>query len=134
MRRPLLLPLIASAALATALPALLQPAHAQSAAPAAQAPAAPMTAAERKAVIDELAGRLDANFVFPEVGARYAAMLKANLAKGAYNQITDPDAFAKAVTADLQAVSKDGHLQLATQDWWHNKFGGQNGKKPRSPE
>ena len=123
MHRPLILALLASATLAAGQPAMAQSAPAP-AAPAAEASAKPMDAAERKAVIEELASKLKAEFVFPEVGARYAAMLRANLAKGAYDRFTDPDAFSKAVTADLQAVAKDGHLQLATQAYWEGKFSG----------
>jgi len=50
--------------------------------------------------------------VLPEVGKQYAAMLRANLAEGKYGSFPDADAFAQAVTADLQAVHKDGHLKL----------------------
>jgi C-terminal processing protease CtpA/Prc len=42
-------------------------------------------------------------------------MLRAHLASGAYDRLTDPPAFASAVTADLQSVAKDGHLRLALQ-------------------
>jgi hypothetical protein len=76
----------------------------------------PLTAGEREQVITELATTLEANFVFPDVGARYAAMLRANLAKGAYDRLTDAEEFGKGVTADLQAVSRDGHLRLATRE------------------
>lgn len=118
MRRPILAAFLASVAVGAGLPALAQPAPQP---PAAEA-ASPMDAAERKAVIEELAAELRDRFVFPEVGARYAAMLKAKLAAGAYDQITDPEAFGKAVTADLQAVASDGHLKLMPKAWWDAKF------------
>lgn len=86
-------------------------AQTQTSAPAAQA-AKPVDAAERKAVLEELATQLEANFVFPDIGQRYAAMLRAKLASGAYDQISDPTEFAKAVTADIQAIYPDGHLKL----------------------
>lgn len=113
--RPLILALFASAALGTALPAC-----AQHTAPAATeaAVAKPMDAAERKAVVEDLAGKLQSRFVFPETGAKYAAMLRQKLAAGAYDQITDPVAFGKAVTADLQAVASDGHLRLRPLEEW----------------
>ncbi|MBS0297961.1 MAG: S41 family peptidase [Proteobacteria bacterium] len=79
---------------------------------AAPAPAKPVDAAERKAVLEELAAQLEANFVFPDIGQRYAAMLRAKLASGAYDQVSDPTEFAKAVTADIQAIYPDGHLKL----------------------
>jgi C-terminal processing protease CtpA/Prc len=95
-------------------------AGAKAAAPAAFPPAAaaalkPLDAAERRAVVEQLAGELEDAFVFPEVGARYAAMLRANLAAGAYDGLSDPDKFGEKVTADLQAVARDGHLRLARQ-------------------
>jgi hypothetical protein len=89
-----------------------------SAAAPAQAPVpAPATAAAfdkeaaQKAVI-ELATALEENFVFPDAGKSYAAMLRANLAAGRYAAFASPGAFAAKVTADLQAVHKDGHLRL----------------------
>jgi hypothetical protein len=106
-------------AAAAAAHAQTPPAAAAPAAPAAQA-ARPMDAAERRAVIEELAQKLEDDFVFPEVGTKYAAMLRANLAAGAYDGLTDPTEFGKKVTADLQAVSKDGHLRLAPKE----AFGG----------
>lgn len=77
--------------------------------------AAPVSAAERAQVVGDLAKALEANFVFPQVGARYAAMLRGNLASGAYDGLSDPAAFGEKVTADLQAVAKDGHLRLAPE-------------------
>lgn len=65
----------------------------------------------RKA-IEELAAALDEKFVFPDKGQAYAIMLRKNLAVGAYDQFATPSAFAAKVTADLQAVHKDGHLRL----------------------
>ena len=62
--------------------------------------------------VTELATALEENFVFPDKGKAYAAMLRANLAKGAYADFADAPAFADKVTADLQAVHKDGHLRL----------------------
>ncbi len=66
----------------------------------------------RAAVVERLATALEENFVFPEVGRRYAQTLRARLAAGAYNSHATPQAFAEAVTADLQAVHSDRHLRL----------------------
>lgn len=76
---------------------------------------APMDGAERGRVIEKLATELEKTFVFPEVGLRYAAMLRANQAAGAYDRLTDPAAFGEKVTADLQSVAPDGHLRLALE-------------------
>nr|QQZ49551.1 hypothetical protein JKL49_21825 [Phenylobacterium glaciei] len=43
--------------------------------------AKPMDAAERRDVIEKLATALKANFLFPDIGARYAGQLRANLAR-----------------------------------------------------
>src|ERR1700712_1666049 len=91
------------------------------AAPASAVAVKPVDAAERTQVVTELAKTLEANFVFPEVGAKYAAMLRANLAKGAYDGLTAPSVFGEKVTADLQAVAKDGHLRLATQEVFNQR-------------
>ncbi|WP_310541787.1 S41 family peptidase [Phenylobacterium sp.] len=114
MRRHLL---AAGAALilATGLCAAAQAQPAPAPAPAVTATVKPLDAKERRDVVEKLAKTLDANFVFPETAAKYAAMLRANLAGGAYDGLTDPDAFSAKVTADLQAVAPDGHLRLATR-------------------
>ena len=105
--------LIAAASVLALAAGAAGPAAAQPA-PAAAA-VKPVDAAERTQVVRELAKTLEANFVFPETGAKYAAMLRANLAKGAYDGLDDPTAFGEKVTADLQAVARDGHLRLATE-------------------
>jgi C-terminal processing protease CtpA/Prc len=55
---------------------------------------------------------LEDNYVFPDTARRYAAMLQTNLAAGRYTGFLDAGAFAERVTADLQAVARDGHLVL----------------------
>ena len=78
-------------------------------------PSGPVTAAECAQVIEDLAKVLEKEYLVPEVGARYAAMLRANLAKGAYASLTDPVAFGEKITTDLQAVAVDHHLRLAPE-------------------
>lgn len=90
---------------------------AQSVPPAAPTPApaaspAPLTVAERDEVIEQFAKELEARFVFPDVAAAYAKMLRERQQAKAYADLSDPIAFAAKVTADLQAVSADGHLRL----------------------
>ncbi len=74
-----------------------------------------MDAAEQAQTLEQLAKELQENFLFPEVATRYAAMLRANLANNKYAHLTDPVAFGKQVTSDLQAVAPDGHLKLAPE-------------------
>lgn len=62
--------------------------------------------------IETLAATLEKNYVLPEVGARYAAMLRANEARGAYARLNNPEVLAERLTLDLQAVNRDGHLKV----------------------
>ena len=62
-------------------------------------------------VIDVLASSLERNFVFREVGLRYARYLRQMQTSGAYRGLSPAD-LARHVTADLQAVFADGHLRL----------------------
>jgi Peptidase family S41/N-terminal domain of Peptidase_S41 in eukaryotic IRBP len=75
------------------------------------APAA-QPAVDTTALVNGLASELETLFVFPDVAKRYAAAIRSRHAAGAYAAITDPAALANALTADLQAVAKDGHLRV----------------------
>ena len=72
----------------------------------------PFERAPAEEAVTELAEQLEDSFVFPEVGNAYAKMLRANLAAGKYASFADKQAFANAVTDDLQAIAKDGHLRV----------------------
>ncbi|GGE81014.1 S41 family peptidase [Niveispirillum cyanobacteriorum] len=98
--------------------ALTLPALAQTAPDSAQAtaPVKAMDRTERQAVLRDLADSLENNFVFPDIGSRYATLLRQKAEADAYADLTDPVAFGERVTADLQAVAKDGHLRLAPQE------------------
>jgi hypothetical protein len=106
-------------ALATAF-MLAQPCFAQSQPSPATGPAVStferaVTATERRETIEELAKDLYENFVFPEVATRYASMLRANLAAGKYDHLSDPVALGKQVTSDLQVIAPDGHLRFGPE-------------------
>lgn len=62
--------------------------------------------------VAELARALENDYVFPDKGRDYAAMLRSNIAAGKYDSSLNPSAFAKMVTGDLQAVNRDGHLRV----------------------
>lgn len=72
----------------------------------------PALAADESETVESLAKTLEDNFVFPDVAAEYARMLRAKQAAGAYAGHTDPVALAAALTADLQAVHQDNHLKV----------------------
>lgn len=103
--------LAASLALIAA-PAVVAQGVAPSVAAAAEPAPAPFDAAVAHKVVAELANLLEANFVFPDVGAAYARSLRAKLAAGGYDRFADAPAFAAAVTADIHAIQPDGHLRL----------------------
>lgn len=63
-----------------------------------------------------LADLLDTGYVLPEIGKRYAAMLRAKLATGDYAGFTDPLALAARLTTDLAAVAPDRHLRVVRDE------------------
>jgi hypothetical protein len=67
---------------------------------------------EIRATVAEFAATLEKNYVFPDVAGRYAAMLRANAASGAYDAFTSGRALAERLSADLRAVSPDNHLRV----------------------
>lgn len=106
--RALLVALLTSSFPAALLAQAVQPAAGASAAPAKQE----FVRATAEEAVRELASRMEDNFVFPDKGEAYARMLRANLAAGKYSSFPDAQAFADAVTADLQAVHADRHVRV----------------------
>ncbi|QPQ55030.1 S41 family peptidase [Allosphingosinicella flava] len=70
-----------------------------------------LTAADRKGVVDNIAIAADARYVDPAGGKKIAAHMRAQLAKGAYDRLTDPVEFASALTRDMRAAVADVHLR-----------------------
>ncbi len=77
-----------------------------------QTSTATLNAAARKTVLNTVCELLTANYVFADVALKMSENLKGNLKKGKYNKITDPVQLADALTTDLLAINKDGHLRL----------------------
>jgi C-terminal processing protease CtpA/Prc len=71
-----------------------------------------VTADEARKTALELAQSLQDDYAFPDVAARYAAMLRTNAASGAYDGLTSGKALAERLSADLRAVSPDNHLRV----------------------
>lgn len=63
-------------------------------------------------MVETLATALEQHYVFPEVGLRYAARLREQLKRGAYDDLADAPSFATQVTGDLQTVFPDRHLAI----------------------
>jgi hypothetical protein len=96
---------------------------------------APAEVAEvsRRQTVEDLATKLVDRYVFPEVGQKYATMLRANAAAGKYDSLADNAQFAKQVTDDLEAVAFDGHLKLVPTDTAPASGGG-GGPPKKLPE
>lgn len=69
-----------------------------------------LDAAERSRVIDAIVKNLEESYVYPDLAQKMEEAIRANQKQGAYDTITDPDAFADRLTKDLRAVSHDKHL------------------------
>ncbi|MFN2529516.1 MAG: S41 family peptidase [Candidatus Baltobacteraceae bacterium] len=76
----------------------------------ASAASPPMDRSARHAVILRLDQELNDRYVFPDRAAVASKALSAAEAGGAFDALTDPDAFAKAVTAKLAGLLHDKHL------------------------
>ncbi len=84
----------------------------------AQTTPAPVAAAEKKAVIEALCQKLDGEYIFPEVTAKYVRMLRDNLQSGRYDAIGQPQEFAARLTSDLMAIHRDLHLSIRFNPAW----------------
>jgi hypothetical protein len=82
------------------------------AAPVAATSPVPFAASEARSVVATLADTLERDYMLPEAGKAYASALRAKLEAGGYDRFDSAKAFAGAVTADLQAVHTDAHLNL----------------------
>ncbi len=76
-------------------------------------PAAPsLTRAMKDEAATTLGKKLAENYVFPEMGKKMEALLKELQAKPEYEAAAEGPAFAKYLTDQLQALSKDKHLRV----------------------
>jgi C-terminal processing protease CtpA/Prc len=73
------------------------------------------TVSPATSLVQQLADRLEGTYVFPERATRAIALLRANLAAGAYDLPAGPELCAR-LSADLLAATNDKHLRLL----WHN--------------
>lgn len=75
--------------------------------------APPVDGATRTEVVETLAARMVQHYVFEDVGVRTAASLRQRLNGGAYDGVSDAEAFAARLTADLQELTRDKHAEVA---------------------
>jgi hypothetical protein len=76
--------------------------------------AQPLGQAERRAIVEKAGELLTANYVFPDRALEAKARIDAALKAGEYESLATPGAFAERLTRDLQAVTRDGHLGVAS--------------------
>jgi hypothetical protein len=81
-------------------------------APLASIQAAQLDAAARKAVVEGLIAKIDAQYVFPEKVPAISRALRRTLAAGGFDGAADSKAFAEAVNAVIAAEARDKHLHL----------------------
>ena len=70
-------------------------------------------AAERQRAIDGALAMLNEFYVYPETAKKMEEAVRARQKAGEYNSITNGDAFAEKLTADLREVSHDKHLGVS---------------------
>jgi hypothetical protein len=68
--------------------------------------------AARRRAIDGAAAMLNEFYVYPESVKKMEEAIRARQKQGAYDSITNGDAFAEKLTADLREVSHDKHLNV----------------------
>ncbi|WP_042414370.1 S41 family peptidase [Streptacidiphilus anmyonensis] len=71
-----------------------------------------MTSLDHLEILARAADLVSANYVFPEVGEKISADLRAAAAAGRYAAAAGPEELAGLVTRDLQAANGDRHLRL----------------------
>lgn len=66
----------------------------------------------RRDVVAKLSEALRDDYVFPDVGEKAAEKINGALAAGAYDTLSDPNAFAARLSSDVAAVAHDKHLSI----------------------
>lgn len=97
--------LLIRAAAAALLTALAVPALAE-----------PMTPPAIRKAAEELAVLLEREYLFPDVGQRYAEAIRGKAEAGAWDGLSDPAALAGAWERELRAIQDDAHLRILVTD------------------
>lgn len=78
----------------------------------------PLTAADKRAIVEELGKTLEANYVFPDKAKTIAATLRDHLEKGDYDAAADKPALARELSEDLVEASNDLHFAVGVDPDW----------------
>lgn len=70
-------------------------------------------AAQKQAIVDEISSLLNKDYIFPETAKKVEGTLRAKLASGDFDKMTDAASFARAVSSVILEVSKDRHTGFA---------------------
>ncbi|MCP4429176.1 MAG: peptidase, partial [Chloroflexi bacterium] len=71
----------------------------------------------RKSIIQNLVEKLQSLYIFPDLAKEICARLQIHLDDGAYDDMTEGDFFAYALTTHMQEVNQDEHLWVK----WHSE-------------
>lgn len=103
----MLVPLLAAASSASS-----QGPQAAPTPPGATAPASTFDGAARGEIVAKLSEAMRDRYVFPEIGERAATRISAALAAGEYDRLAERTAFIQRLSADVQAIARDKHLNI----------------------
>ncbi len=78
-----------------------------------EAKAMALGASQKQAIVDEVSSLLNKYYIFPDTAMKMEEFIRGKLKSGDYDKIADAGEFARAVSQDLFAVSKDKHLAFA---------------------
>ena len=78
-------------------------------------PAPVLDDAARTKIVQEAARLLEERYVFPDIGKKCGDHIRAQLAEGAFADLTDPGVFARKLTEELQSVSHDKHMRVSAR-------------------
>jgi hypothetical protein len=71
-----------------------------------------LDAETRSRIVDAIAAKLTELYVYPDVAKKMEQALRDNQKNGAYDAVSDSQAFAELLTEQLQGVSHDRHLSV----------------------
>jgi hypothetical protein len=71
-----------------------------------------MDAGTRRAIVDTVAANVEAFFVFPEIGAEMAVLVRSRLEGGEYDNAREIEDLVSLLNDDLLSVYPDGHLRV----------------------
>jgi len=89
---------------------------------------------QKRQAITELAKLIRARYAIADAAEKAAQMLEKNLADGLYDKTPDAQAFADAITADLQRITADKHFRFGLEPLPEPKPGSPEPAKPLDEE